>query len=61
MKDFKFINRGIIASLGKGEAIGVVGTKKLKGFIAAMLKKVVEIRYLYKIGGIPLVIKKGRL
>jgi NADH dehydrogenase len=61
MKDFKFINRGIIASLGKGEAIGVVGTKKLKGFIAAVLKKVVEIRYLYKIGGIPLVIKKGRL
>jgi NADH:ubiquinone reductase (H+-translocating) len=61
MKDFAFINRGIIASLGKGEAIGVVGTKKLKGFIAAMLKKVVEIRYLYKIGGIPLVIKKGRL
>lgn len=61
MKDFTFVNRGIIASLGKGEAIGVVGTKKLKGFIAAMLKKVVEIRYLYKIGGIPLVIKKGRL
>jgi NADH dehydrogenase len=61
MKDFAFINRGIIASLGKGEAIGVVGTRKLKGFIAAMLKKVVEIRYLYKIGGIPLVIKKGRL
>ncbi|RAV00606.1 NAD(P)/FAD-dependent oxidoreductase [Paenibacillus sp. YN15] len=61
MKDFKFINRGIIASLGKGEAIGVVGAKKLKGFMAAMLKKVVEIRYLYKIGGIPLVIKKGRL
>ncbi len=60
-KDFAFINRGIIASLGKGEAIGVVGTRKLKGFIAAMLKKVVEIRYLYKIGGIPLVIKKGRL
>ncbi len=61
MKDFTFVNRGIIASLGKGEAIGVVGTRKLKGFIAAVLKKVVEIRYLYKIGGIPLVIKKGRL
>lgn len=61
MKDFTFVNRGIIASLGKGDAIGVVGTKKLKGFIAALLKKVVEIRYLYKIGGIPLVIKKGRL
>lgn len=61
MKDFKFINRGIMASLGKGEAIGMVGTRKFKGFVAAMLKKAVEIRYLYKIGGIPLVIKKGRL
>lgn len=61
MKDFKFINRGIMASLGKNEAIGVVGTRKFKGFVAALLKKAVEIRYLYKIGGIPLVIKKGRL
>jgi NADH:ubiquinone reductase (H+-translocating) len=61
MKDFKFINRGIMASLGKNEAIGIVGTRKFKGGIAAFLKKAVEIRYLYKIGGIPLVIKKGRL
>ncbi|MNW19006.1 NADH dehydrogenase-like protein [compost metagenome] len=61
MKDFKFINRGIMASLGKNEAIGIVGTRKFKGGVAALLKKAVEIRYLYKIGGIPLVIKKGRL
>lgn len=61
MKDFKFINRGIMASLGKNEAIGVVGTRRFKGSVAALLKKAVEIRYLYKIGGIPLVIKKGRL
>jgi NADH:ubiquinone reductase (H+-translocating) len=61
MKDFKFINRGVVASLGKNEAIGVVGTKKLKGPVAAMLKKAVDIRYLYKIGGIPLVVKKGRI
>lgn len=61
MKEFKFINRGVVASLGKNEAIGVVGSKKLKGPVAAMLKKAVDIRYLYKIGGIPLVVKKGRL
>ncbi|MDF2926201.1 MAG: YumB [Paenibacillaceae bacterium] len=61
MKDFKFINRGIMASLGKNQAIGVVGSRKFKGGVAALLKKAVEIRYLYKIGGIPLVIKKGRL
>lgn len=61
MKDFKFINRGIMASLGKHEAIGIVGTRKFKGGVAALLKKAVEIRYLFKIGGIPLVIKKGRL
>lgn len=61
MKEFKFINRGVVASLGKNEAIGVVGERKFKGTMAAMLKKAVDIRYLYKIGGIPLVIKKGRL
>lgn len=61
LQDFKFVNRGIVASLGKNEAIGIVGTRKLKGASAAYLKKAVDIRYWYKIGGIPLVIKKGRI
>lgn len=57
---FVFSNKGTVASLGKGEAIGVVGTKKLKGFTAAQLKKIIDIRYLFIIGGIPLVLKKGK-
>jgi len=61
MKDFQFVNRGVVASLGKNQAIGVVGTKKFKGGVAAMLKKAVDMRYLYKIGGIPLIVKKGRI
>lgn len=59
-KKFVFSNKGTVASLGKGEAIGVVGNRKFKGFIAAQLKKAVDIRYLFIIGGIPLVLKKGK-
>jgi len=57
---FVFSNKGTVASLGKGEAIGIVGTKKLKGFTAAQLKKIIDIRYLFIIGGLSLVLKKGK-
>jgi NADH dehydrogenase len=59
-KPFLFSNKGVVASLGKGEAIGIVGSRKLRGNTAAIMKKVVDMRYLYIIGGIPLVIRKGR-
>lgn len=57
---FVFSNKGTVASLGKGEAIAVVGKRKFKGWVAAQLKKIVDLRYLFIIGGIPLVLKKGR-
>ncbi|MET3208470.1 UNVERIFIED_CONTAM: NADH dehydrogenase [Paenibacillus sp. PvR008] len=57
---FVFSNKGTVASLGKGEAVAVVGNRKIKGWIAAQLKKIVDIRYLFIIGGISLVLKKGR-
>jgi NADH dehydrogenase len=60
-KTFKFINKGAVASLGKGEAIGLVGTRKLTGSTAAWLKKAIDLRYLYAIGGVPLVIRKGKI
>jgi NADH dehydrogenase len=60
MKGFSFVNRGVVASLGRGEAIGIVGQRKFRGWIAAVVKKLVDIRYLYIIGGIPLVLRKGR-
>jgi NADH dehydrogenase len=60
LKEFKPSIKGTVASLGKGEAIGVVGNRKLKGGTAAMMKKIIDMRYLYIIGGIPLVLKKGK-
>jgi NADH dehydrogenase len=50
--------KGVVASLGKGEAIGVVGKMKLTGKKAAIMKKVVDARWLFILGGFPLVIKK---
>ncbi|RKD21715.1 NADH dehydrogenase [Ammoniphilus oxalaticus] len=52
--------KGTVASLGKGEGIGIVGNKKVFGSTAAMLKEVIDHRYLYKIGGIGLVMKKSK-
>ncbi|MHA7965679.1 NAD(P)/FAD-dependent oxidoreductase [Paenibacillus sp. CAU 1782] len=60
LKTFVFSNKGTVASLGKGEAIGVAFGKKYKGRFAALLKKVIDIRYLFIIGGIPLVLRKGK-
>lgn len=60
LKKFVFSNKGVVASLGKGEAIAFAFGRKYKGWIAAQLKKIVDMRYLFIIGGIPLVLKKGR-
>ncbi|ANE45034.1 NADH dehydrogenase [Paenibacillus swuensis] len=60
LKGFEYKSKGTVASLGKGEAIGLVGDKKVKGFWAAQVKKLIDIRYLFIIGGIPLVLKKGK-
>lgn len=59
LKEFKYASKGTVASLGKGEAIGIAFGRKYKGGTAALLKKLIDLRYLYMIGGIPLVIKKG--
>lgn len=52
--------KGTVASLGKGEAIGIVYNKKLMGLWASWMKKIIDWRYLYIIGGLALVLKKGR-
>ncbi len=53
--------QGTLASLGKGEGMGMVGTKKIFGTSAALMKKASDLRYLYKIGGVGLALKKVRL
>jgi len=57
---FTPVIRGTVASLGRGEAIGIVGEKKIIGTVASIMKKIIDARYLYIIGGLPLVLKKGR-
>jgi len=57
---FKFETKGTVASLGKGEAIGIVGKRKLYGWTAAQMKKLIDLRYLFIIGGLPLVLRKGK-
>ncbi|MFC7372371.1 NAD(P)/FAD-dependent oxidoreductase [Fictibacillus iocasae] len=61
LETFKPEIKGTVASLGKGEAIGKVGNKKLFGATASAMKKVIDNRYLYLLGGIPMVVKKGKL
>lgn len=54
--------QGTLASLGKGEGMGIVfGGKKLFGTSAALMKKASDLRYLYKIGGVGLALSKVKL
>ncbi len=52
--------KGTVASLGGKEAIGVVGTKKLFGSTANFMKKMIDNRYLFLLGGPGLVLKRGK-
>jgi len=52
--------KGSIASLGDDDAIGVAFGKKLMGKKASFMKKVVDNRSLFMIGGVGLTIKKGK-
>ncbi|WP_199615873.1 NAD(P)/FAD-dependent oxidoreductase [Paenibacillus alkalitolerans] len=58
LEPFVYDYKGTVASLGKGEAVGLLKTIKIKGRIAALMKKVIDARYLFVIGGLPLVIRK---
>ena len=53
--------KGTVASLGKGEAIGIIGSKKIFGSTAAVMKKVIDLRYFYILGGLGLLLKKSKL
>ncbi|MCG6171619.1 FAD-dependent oxidoreductase, partial [Anoxybacillus sp. LAT_11] len=57
---FKPDIKGTVCSLGHDDAIGVVFGKKLWGTKASFMKKVVDNRALYLIGGVSLVMKKGK-
>lgn len=52
--------KGSICSLGDDDAIGVAFGKKLTGKKASFMKKMVDNRALYLIGGLGLTLKKGK-
>jgi NADH:ubiquinone reductase (H+-translocating) len=59
-KQFKFDNKGTVCSLGHDDAMGVVFGKKIYGWKASFMKKVIDNRSLFLLGGAGLVMKKGK-
>lgn len=52
--------KGTVCSLGDSDAIGVVFGKKITGKRASFMKKMIDNRALYMVGGPGLVMKKGK-
>ncbi|MBP1968303.1 NADH dehydrogenase [Virgibacillus natechei] len=62
LEEFVFKSKGTVASLGITDGIGsVFDDKKLRGKLAAAMKKVVDNRTLFLVGGMKLVLKKGKV
>jgi NADH:ubiquinone reductase (H+-translocating) len=60
LENFVFDDKGTVCSLGEDNAIGIVFGKKVKGTTASVMKKVVDDRALFMIGGTSLLLKKGK-
>ncbi|MBE3595700.1 MAG: NAD(P)/FAD-dependent oxidoreductase [Hydrogenibacillus sp.] len=60
LRPFKPELLGTLASLGKWEGIGIVGKRRLYGIWASLLKRGADLRYLWQLGGFPVVLKKMR-
>lgn len=60
VESFKPDIKGTVCSLGDDDAIGIAFGKKLVGTKASIMKKMVDNRALYMIGGPSLVMKKGK-
>lgn len=60
LETFKPDIKGTVCSLGEDDAIGVAFGKKMIGSKASFMKKMVDNRALYLIGGPSLVMKKGK-
>lgn len=52
--------KGSVASLGGKEAIGVIGNRKIFGSTASFMKKMVDNRFLFLLGGPSLLLRKGK-
>ncbi|SHG78058.1 NAD(P)/FAD-dependent oxidoreductase [Ornithinibacillus halophilus] len=61
LQNFVFDDKGTVASLGVTDAMGTVFGNKLYGKPAAAMKKVVDNRYIFMLGGPKLFLKKGKV
>ncbi len=59
-KDFKFINRGSVCSIGHLDAVGVVLGRQVSGEIGAFMKNFIENKWLFTIGGLRMIYRKGQ-
>ena len=59
-KTFKFKHRGTVCSIGHTDAVGIVYGKEIVGELAAFMKNTIENRWLFGLGGFPMVFKKGQ-
>jgi NADH:ubiquinone reductase (H+-translocating) len=58
LKTFEYHHKGSVASIGDRSAVGKIGTFTIKGAFAALMKQVIEMRYLLVLGGPKLVLKQ---
>jgi NADH:ubiquinone reductase (H+-translocating) len=59
LKMFEYHHQGSVASIGDKAAVGKVGKITIKGTLAAIMKQVIELKYLFVLGGPSLVIKQS--
>jgi NADH dehydrogenase len=59
LKAFEYHHKGSVASIGLSAGVGKVGTVRLSGLIGAFMKQVIEVRYLFNLGGLTLIIKQN--
>lgn len=59
-EEFEYVDRGTVCSLGSHDGVGIVYGKDITGKKAAFMKKVIDTRAVFKIGGVGLAFKKGK-
>lgn len=55
---FEYHHKGTVASIGNKAAVGKVFGLKISGLFAALMKQVIEARYLFVLGGPSLIVKQ---
>ncbi|RDU38799.1 NAD(P)/FAD-dependent oxidoreductase [Neobacillus piezotolerans] len=61
LKAFEYHHKGSVASIGDRTAVGKVGSFTMSGWFAAIMKRVIENRYLFVLGGPSLILKQTLL